>query len=509
MTEIRIQRCLGRGGFGEVYKGTMLRPGGVEVEVAIKVLRGDLAAETQGLQRMRDEGRLLGRLTHPTILRVYDLVFIDGRPALVSEYVPGADLGRLVREDRVPARAAFEVIAQIAAALDAAWSWPSVGDNKPLHLIHRDIKPDNIRIDPHGVVKLLDFGIAQAKTVEREAQTSSNTIMGSTQYLAPERLVQQEVGPESDVFALGCTLFEVLTGEALFARRSMRQMYLLMVQEERYEQFMGERCGQFRERLGNDRSIALIRAMTAWRKSSRPSSAEVAARCDAISDGTDGPTLTLWCRSRVWPPPPEIDGPLDGRSFGMVPSEWLDAAGLAERLEPPQAANVIRPDPPPVVTGAVDPPGPTGETLSRSLHAAGAPVPWSSAEVVAVFPTARPPRERVPQLERLWPEPLPAVPVRAEVAGAPTVEEELVPTEVRTAIGPLVLGSADLSAPRAVVARPPVSSAIDDDGGPTVRIHRSSDPLLDDALAEPTAHSQVDELGLPEPERSTSESPRA
>src|SRR5262245_20441229 len=88
--EIRIQRCLGRGGFGEVYKGVWNRPGGVEVDVAIKVLRADLEPESQGIQRLRDEGRLLGRLTHPTILRVYDLVFLQGRAALVSEYVPGA-----------------------------------------------------------------------------------------------------------------------------------------------------------------------------------------------------------------------------------------------------------------------------------------------------------------------------------------------------------------------------------------------------------------------------------
>jgi len=92
MTEIHIQKCLGRGGFGEVYKGLMTRPGWLEVDVAIKVIRGDLEESSQGIERLRDEGRLLGLLTHPTILRVYDLVFIDGRPALVSEYVAGEDL---------------------------------------------------------------------------------------------------------------------------------------------------------------------------------------------------------------------------------------------------------------------------------------------------------------------------------------------------------------------------------------------------------------------------------
>jgi serine/threonine protein kinase len=402
MTEIRIHRCLGRGGFGEVYKGTMTGPGGVDVDVAVKVLRGDLGTESQGLQRLRDEGRLLGRLTHPTILRVYDLVLIDGRAALVSEYVSGEDLGRMVREDRVPPRPAFEIVAQVAAALDAAWSWPSVTDGKPLHLVHRDIKPDNIRIDPHGVVKLLDFGIAQAQTVQREAQTSVNTIMGSTQYLAPERLVQQEVGPESDVFALGCTLFEVLTGEALFARRSMRQMYLLMVQEDRFEQYLAERCGAFRDRLVGDRAIALIRATTCWRKAARPTAAEVASRCDAISDSTDGPTLTQWCRVRTWPPPPDIAGPLNGHTFGVT----AGGDDLDLPLPSLSSAKVIRPDPLPTPAMSVPVPAPPDPKLvSKSLAAAGGPLPWSSAEVVAVFPTPPPARPRVPQLERLWPEP--------------------------------------------------------------------------------------------------------
>ncbi|MEQ1502928.1 MAG: serine/threonine-protein kinase [Myxococcota bacterium] len=427
MPEFHIQRCLGRGGFGEVYKGVMSRGGGVEVDVAIKVLRPDLEPASQGVQRLRDEGRLLGRLTHPTILRVYDLVVFDGRAALISEYVAGADLARLLREERIPPRAVFEAIAQVAAALDAAWSWPSVTDGKPLHLVHRDIKPDNIRIDPHGVVKLLDFGIAQAQTVHREAQTSVNTIMGSTQYLAPERLVQQEVGPESDVFALGCSLFEALAGEALFARRSMRQMYVLMVEERRFEQFLAERCAIHAPRLGTDRALALIRAMTSWRKQNRPTAAEVAARCDTISDGTDGPTLTQWCRTRTWPPPPTIAGPLDGVRFTVSQNvEEAAATGPASRDLANRdelfdlSGGGRRADP-------VSRPLPESEDHNRApvLGAALAVAPWievpavriaalglgfagvSAAEVVAMGSTRVEPALRIPVLLRQEPLPPP------------------------------------------------------------------------------------------------------
>jgi serine/threonine protein kinase len=294
----------------------MSRGGGIAMDVAIKVLRPDLEPSSQGVQRLRDEGRLLGRLTHPTILRVYDLVIIEGRAALISEYVDGDDLARVIKsDDRPPPRAVFEIIAQVAAALDAAWSWPSVTDGQPLHLVHRDIKPDNIRLDPHGLVKLLDFGIAQASTVEREAETNVNIIMGSAQYLAPERMVQQEVGPESDVFALGCTLYEALAGEALFHRKSMRQMYLLMVEKSRLDEFVTERLDALPEGTLSERARSLLMSMVAYDKVERPSAADVAARCDAVGDSLDGLTLRRWARQNDWPPAPEDEGPLEGRTF--------------------------------------------------------------------------------------------------------------------------------------------------------------------------------------------------
>ncbi len=365
MPEFRIQRCLGRGGFGEVYKAVMTRGNGVEMDVAIKVLRSDLDPASQGIQRLRDEGRLLGRMTHPSILRVYDLVVIEGHAALVSEYVAGDDLSRLLKEAPIPPRVGFEVVAQVAAALDAAWSHPSLTDGKPLQLVHRDVKPDNIRIDPFGAVKLLDFGIAQAARVQREAHTSVNTIMGSTQYLSPERLVEQETGPEGDVFALGCTAFEILTGEALFVRKSMRQMYLLMVDEGRFSSFVAERCASHLARLG-PHGVALVTDTTAYDRARRPTASEVALRCDTLADGLSGPTLRAWCRSRTWSPPPEMSGPLEGQCFviqtGAVSTGPLPptatarhklasfreeaAAESTDELAPTQAHRAAGPPPP-------------------------------------------------------------------------------------------------------------------------------------------------------------------
>lgn len=444
----------------------MSRGGGVEVEVAIKVLRPDLEPESQGVQRLRDEGRLLGRLTHPTILRVYDLVVIQGRAALVSEYVAGEDLGRLLREDRIPPRAVFEVVAQVGAALDAAWSWPSVTDGKALHLVHRDVKPDNIRIDPHGVVKLLDFGIAQAQTVWREAQTSVNTIMGSTHYLAPERLVQQEVGPEADVFALGCTLFEALTGEALFARKSMRQMYVLMVDERRFEEFLVERCEARKDRLGGERSIALLRAMTAWRKQSRPTGAEVASRCDTISDTTEGSTLTQWCRARTWPEARGMEGPLDGYSFvTSQPATPDEQARHKPSIPPPLVAPPIvtlqLATPPAPVAPELDPdrtrpaevqrPSVLGESGGAAMVSNEGPLPWSPAEMVAVMASAPEVALRIPQLGRQSPEPNVQLPLEVPVEAA----AEAPPVDVPVVDTPPTVDGVPVAALPAEAERPP------------------------------------------------------
>src|SRR5688572_17927020 len=114
--QFRIHHCLGRGGYGEVYRATMVAPGGIENDVAVKLLR--------------DEGRLLSVLRHPAILRVFDLALLDGRVGLVTEFVEGEDLSTLI--GNLPLRPILEVVAAVAEALDAAWNHPR-SDGRPLH----------------------------------------------------------------------------------------------------------------------------------------------------------------------------------------------------------------------------------------------------------------------------------------------------------------------------------------------------------------------------------------
>jgi len=455
---------LGRGGFGEVYRGVMSRGGGIAMDVAIKVLRADLDPSSQGVQRLRDEGRLLGRLTHPSILRVYDLVIIEERAALITEFVDGDDLARVITsDDRPPPRAVFEIIAQVAAALDAAWSWPSVTDGQPLHLVHRDIKPDNIRLDPHGLVKLLDFGIAQASSVEREAETNVNIIMGSAQYLAPERMVQQEVGPESDVFALGCTLYEALAGEALFHRKSMRQMYLLMIEQSRLDTFVAERLDALPDGLLSERARSLLLSMVAYHKADRPSAADVASRCDAVGDSLQGLTLRRWARQHTWPPQAEEEGPLEGRTFTTAQplpapqAQTLHLRAPDTERGPPELADLI--------TDHGDRQPVLGELDAESPDAPEeGPSPWSGAERVALASDApttdeeetTAPEEEITDEPALDPPPA-ATPAQADQApstDAPPAEppvDEPQPVEPQAAEPPVE-----------PEATPPVASPVDD-----------------------------------------------
>jgi serine/threonine-protein kinase len=224
-----IHSCLGRGGFGEVYRATMMSSGGVRTEVAIKVLRGDIDPGSDSVKRLRDEGRLLGALRHPAILRVHDLVLLEERVALVTEFVEGEDLDGCLKSG-MPLRSLVGVVGEVAAALDVAWNAPSPhGTGEPIHLVHRDVKPANIRVGRHGEVKLLDFGIARATNVAREAQTANNAMMGSYLYMSPERFHEERVEPPADVYALGCILYEGIAGQRLFDGMTLKQIYGTML----------------------------------------------------------------------------------------------------------------------------------------------------------------------------------------------------------------------------------------------------------------------------------------
>lgn len=308
-----IHACLGRGGFGEVYRATMEGSGGVATEVAVKVLRADINPGSDSVKRLRDEGRLLGMLSHPAIVKVHDLVVLDGRVSLITEYVEGQDLHECFQgAERMPPRALVLALGEVASALAAAWESPSPTSGEPLRLIHRDVKPANIRIGKHGEVKLLDFGIARAGNSVREAQTAANAMMGSYLYMAPERFHEDGIQPPSDIFALGSVLYEGLAGERFFAGMTLQQVYAFMLSPSRFQRRLDERLAEL-ALDAPEKVLDLIRAMMNPEPDARPTAKEVSHRCEDLGEVLDGLTLKRWCRARAWPDVDSVQGSLDGR----------------------------------------------------------------------------------------------------------------------------------------------------------------------------------------------------
>jgi serine/threonine-protein kinase len=198
-----VGRLLGAGGMAEVFEG---RDRLLARRVAIKVLQAQFARDPSFLIRFKREAQAAASLSHPNIVGVYDTGTEDGTHFIVMEYVEGRTLKDVIRAEGplYPERAA-EVCADVCSALIAAHA---------RGLIHRDIKPGNVMLTPEGKVKVMDFGIARATTSETITQTAA--VVGTAQYISPEQAQGQTVDYRSDLYSVGCCLYEMLTGTVPF-----------------------------------------------------------------------------------------------------------------------------------------------------------------------------------------------------------------------------------------------------------------------------------------------------
>ena len=198
-----LEELVGTGGMSSVYRAHDRL---LERDVALKVLHQEFTADTDYVERFRREARSVAQLSHPNIVTVIDRGEQDGRQYIVFEYVKGENLKALVqRVGPLPEEEAVRLALQIARALGFAH------DNG---LVHRDVKPQNVLLNGDGQAKVTDFGIARSLDVGGLTQTG--TVMGTSDYIAPEQARGSQVDAQSDIYSLGTVLYELLTGEVPF-----------------------------------------------------------------------------------------------------------------------------------------------------------------------------------------------------------------------------------------------------------------------------------------------------
>jgi serine/threonine-protein kinase len=215
----RLDAQIGTGGMSTVYRAF---DSVLERRVAVKLMHREIAADTDQLERFRREARAVAQLSHPHIVGVIDAGEEDGRPYIVFEYVEGETLkDRIRRMGRLPVDEAIAYAIEISRALGAAHA---------RHIVHRDVKPQNVLIDEEGSAKVTDFGIA--RSLDEEGLTAEGRVLGTTDYVSPEQALGHDVNGQCDIYSLGIVLFEMLTGDVPFHGENQVAVAMKHVRED-------------------------------------------------------------------------------------------------------------------------------------------------------------------------------------------------------------------------------------------------------------------------------------
>ena len=209
---------IAQGGMAEIFRGKALDPYGIERAVVIKRILPHIAASPEFVEMLIDEAKIAVQLSHGNIAQVYDLGKVVDDYFIVMEYVEGKTLSQIMKrlknqDKRMPVPHAVSICAEIAGGLDYMHRKTDESGH-PLNIVHRDISPQNVIVSTAGTVKIIDFGIAKAKT--KISTTDSGILKGKFAYMSPEHAEGERLDHRTDIFSLGIILHELLTGQRLF-----------------------------------------------------------------------------------------------------------------------------------------------------------------------------------------------------------------------------------------------------------------------------------------------------
>ncbi len=206
INRFRVLQRIGGGGFGTVYlvEDTIVRE-----EMVLKILSPQLSLDETMIRRFVQELKLTRRITHPNVIRIYDLLDLQGAHAISMEHFAGRDLGTVLKQDGpLAVERVIDITRQILEGLAVAHG---------MGIVHRDIKPANILLGDDGVVKIVDFGLASVGQSSRSRLTQSGILVGTPEYISPEQITGHEVDGRTDLYSLGVVLYELLSGRQPFA----------------------------------------------------------------------------------------------------------------------------------------------------------------------------------------------------------------------------------------------------------------------------------------------------
>jgi serine/threonine protein kinase len=214
----RVESILGIGGMGRVYRAV----GSDGEPVALKLVRGDLAEDSVFRKRFEREARIAQEVKNPHVVPVLETGEHEGVPYLSQRFIEGGSLEqKLKREGRLEIPTALAICAQVADGLDALFAGG---------MVHRDVKPANVLLDTQGTALITDFGLA--KDSQATALTRPGQALGSMDYMSPEQIRGEEVTAATDVYALGCVMYECLSGAPPFADRKGMRVLWAQLQDE-------------------------------------------------------------------------------------------------------------------------------------------------------------------------------------------------------------------------------------------------------------------------------------